>query len=198
MYQHRRILSYEGRGVPPGFRKDDHSIVHSGKQPPEAEEWEKPTREDRTTLRLPIRIKRFDRASKLMPLTRLRYSTIYLVKYDVKACAFGRVDERCRWTLRQQVKAHLRNFEVSTRTLRSGSDPTREAAKLRQETLEELGSVNSSANSKEQQPLITELGRACADDISANVRISTFYGSVIAHISSSRIINISTLGRTCN
>ncbi|KAK0252159.1 hypothetical protein B0A54_08144 [Friedmanniomyces endolithicus] len=85
-----RIMTYQGRGLsdlPAGIRFDDHSVIHSSKNPPKLSRKERAA--SREPLMAPIRIRSNDRAQDLDPTARLLWTRIYKVKIDVKAHSFG-------------------------------------------------------------------------------------------------------------
>jgi len=83
-------MTYQGRGLsdlPAGIRFDDHSVIHSSKNPPKLSRKERAA--SREPLMAPIRIRSNDRAQDLDPTARLLWTRIYKVKIDVKAHSFG-------------------------------------------------------------------------------------------------------------
>ena len=163
----RRILSYEGRGVPREFARHEHSIVYTGKRPPEPTTWELPTRENLTSLKLPVRIKRRDRATALAQLSRIRYSTLYRVNHDVMACAFGEVDGRFNWTLKQQVKAHFQNMKPGAHL-----PPNPPKAHKAEQHRERISQALSSSDSSDDGVISNDEGPITADSNVLNSEVS--------------------------
>lgn len=115
----RRILSYANGGVPEDYVKKDHSIVFTHGHAPGPTWSEDEAPDDPTSLRLPIRIKRTDFATKLQSTHRLRYSTVYRIYHDVKACEFGEVHPKYKWPLMLQVRSYLSQMQSELQPLLS-------------------------------------------------------------------------------
>jgi len=79
-------------------KPNDHSIIYTGREVPsltrnEADSITKP-------LRAAIRVKQEDHAQRMDPLARLLWTRVYVVKFDVKAHAFGMVHHKSARELR--------------------------------------------------------------------------------------------------
>lgn len=139
-----RILSYENQGVALGYALDEHSAVYIGKKRPKMSSTEIVGHGIAGTLKEPIRIIPFDRASELLPTHRIRYSTLYRVQHNVMSCPFGTIHDKFNWYLKQQTRTHFRTMEQDSQlSLRiTGQQPWREA----------LGDLSSSESDEYDEP----------------------------------------------
>ena len=86
------IVSYGNRGVgKPGVKKSEHSIVYTGKAPPQQLPTEAPKRGEEGMRPLAVRIDVDDLSEKLEIASRLDYGKVYTIQHNIKVKSFGKV-----------------------------------------------------------------------------------------------------------
>ena len=86
------ITTYAGRGVAkPDVQKSEHSIIYTGRRPPNLTQDEMPRLGEHRMLLQPIRIVQNDPGDRLGPMSRLDYGKVHTMYHKVKVRAFGQV-----------------------------------------------------------------------------------------------------------
>ena len=97
------IASYGQRGVgKPGVKKAEHSIIHTGRHPPQPLDAELPSRDENGMRPQPIRIDTDDPTDKLDVFSRLDYGKVHTIQHNIKVRSFGKVNPKSMNALRHQ------------------------------------------------------------------------------------------------
>ena len=87
-----------------GTNKSEHSIIYTGKAPPEALPQEAPQRGERGMRPEPIRVEPDSPEDKLDPLSRIDYGKVHTIQHNIKVQSFGQVHPRCLNSLVHQFR----------------------------------------------------------------------------------------------
>lgn len=100
------INTYFGRGVShQGVVKSDHTVIFTGKDPPQLHPDEHPKQQELGMRPEYIRVKTRSLTDKLSPSSRLNYGKIYTIQHSAPVKAFGRVADNCLGRLESNFRS---------------------------------------------------------------------------------------------
>ena len=117
------ILSYGNQGVSKGgVDKSEHSIIYSGKTPPQPFDDEAPRRGEQGMRPDAIRVNPDDRADQLHPRSRIDYGKVYTIEHNIKVKPYGQVHPGSEAALRHQFLNVWLGENAASAVARSSTD----------------------------------------------------------------------------
>ncbi|KAK3712227.1 hypothetical protein LTR37_009089 [Vermiconidia calcicola] len=99
------IVTYSGQGVAKqSLKKDEHTVVYTGKKVPSPTPQEMPKRGEAGMLPQAVRVDPDDLAEKLDDMSRIHFAKVYTIEHNVKVKSFGRVNRNSMQPLLYQFR----------------------------------------------------------------------------------------------